>query len=153
MATPRPDIDLDSDAHKQSQLMAANTLSFLVPMSEDETLASMSDMQAEPSKDHKINCYDGVYRLHIVSEPPEEVTHATRTAGIEFDNGEFFMLGIYHSHDGQRPVCAGGSAVLSSLLWCRTDGTDGDVGCSTRWRKRGSAMDGACACLPERNTP
>ena len=60
--------------------------------------------QAEPSRDHKINAYEGTYRLHVVSEPPEEVTSATRTAGIEFDNGEFFMLGIYHSVDGQRPA-------------------------------------------------
>ena len=56
-------------------------------MSEDDVLAAMTDAQAEPTKDHKINTYEGVYRLHIVSEPPEEVTSATRTAGIEFDNG------------------------------------------------------------------
>lgn len=45
-------------------------------------------VKAAPSRDLKINAYEGTYKLHIVSEPPEEVTAATRTAGIAFDNGK-----------------------------------------------------------------
>ena len=66
-------MDLDSEANQSAQDLATNALSFLSQQTEDETLAAMTDAQAEPTRDHKINSYEGVYKLHVVSEPPQPV--------------------------------------------------------------------------------
>eukprot|EP00941_MAST-03F_sp_MAST-3F-sp1_P001098 g1098.t1 len=75
----------------------------------------------------------GLYKRHIVAEPPVQPHKHTRTAGIETIDGRFYMLGRYHQHDGLRPEeeiasCEGRTVTVSGRLhdWTPVNPADED---------------------------
>ena len=53
-------------------------------------------------KEGELQTIVGVYRRHVVAEPPQPASKYTRTVQIETPDGELFMLGVYHRVDGIR---------------------------------------------------
>ena len=53
-------------------------------------------------KEGELQTIVGMYRRHVVAEPPQPASKYTRTVQIETPGGEFFMLGVYHRVDGIR---------------------------------------------------
>ena len=54
-------------------------------------------------KEGELQTIVGMYRRHVVAEPPQPASKYTRTVQIETPGGEFYMLGVYHRVDGIRP--------------------------------------------------
>lgn len=68
----------------------------------DAVLRSTPGHLEGAAKPGEVETITGVYRQHIVAEPPQRATKYTRTVQIETSDGEFFMLGVYHHVSGIR---------------------------------------------------
>jgi hypothetical protein len=75
----------------------------------------------------------GVYRRHVVVEPPQAPHKHTRTAGVETPDGELFMLGCYHAYDGVRSEdeivrCEGRTVSVTGMKHQSTPANEDDEG-------------------------
>jgi len=100
-ATPSPYTTLAPSSGGDSQALVTSDFS---RWSEKELNAVLNSTKGHIDSvgEGQVETVIGIYRLHIVSEPPVKAHKFTRTVNIETDDGEFYMLGKYHHYDGIR---------------------------------------------------
>jgi len=99
--TPSPYTTLPPQADNGSQALVTSDFSRWTEKELNAVLNS-SKGHIDSVGEGQVETVIGIYRQHIVSEPPVKANRFTRTANIETDDGEFYMLGQYHHYDGIR---------------------------------------------------